>query len=46
MREVFWNIAKVNRNELIDITIKERNEELGEIMKINLGEAEFYRRLA
>lgn len=35
--EVFWNVAKVNRNELIEDAIKEKNETLGEILKQLVG---------
>lgn len=35
--EVFWNVAKVNRNELIEDSIKEKNETLGEILKQLVG---------
>lgn len=32
-----WNIAKVNRNELIEQSIKEQNEHFGETVKLIIG---------
>ena len=46
VNDLFWNLSKISRNELIETHIKEKNEEAMEIIKQKMGEAEFYRKLA
>lgn len=44
--DLFWNLSKIARNDLVEEHVKEKNEEVMEIVKLWMGESAFYTKLA